>query len=55
MVKNIYKEKDMSRPVENHDTAAWANISELKPVSNVTIPDEFHVMDAKEYVDENQK
>lgn len=55
MDKNRYKEKDMAQPIEHHDTAAWANISELKPVSQVTIPDEFHMMNAKEYVDENQK
>lgn len=42
-------------PIENHITAAWANISETKPVSQVTIPDDFHVDNAKEYVDSNQK
>lgn len=42
-------------PVEHHDTAAWANEHQLKPVSRVNIPSEMHVIEAKEYVEENQK
>lgn len=49
------KEKNMSLPYEKHNTAAWANIYKTKPVSGVTIPDEFEVMNAKEWVDSNQK
>lgn len=41
--------------IENHNTAAWANIGDTKPVSQVTIPDEIQVDNAKEYVDSNQK
>lgn len=55
MSKNRYKEKDMAKPIEHHDTAAWANISDLKPVSNVSIPDEEQVINAKEYVEANKK
>ncbi len=55
MAKNKKKEKDMSRPIENHKTAAWANIEDLYPVSNVARPDEDQVINAKEYVDTNEK
>lgn len=55
MAKNSFKEKNMSRTIENHQTAAWANIGTLKPVSRVPVPDEIEVKNAKEYVDTNQK
>ena len=55
MTENRYKEKKLGTPVENHDTAAWANINKTKPVSNVNIPAEVQVRNAKEYVDTNQK
>jgi len=55
MAKNKSKEKNMAMPVENHLTAAWANIEGLKPVSRVAIPNEIEVKNAKEYVDTNQK
>ncbi|URZ04371.1 CDIF630_02480 family spore surface protein [Clostridium felsineum] len=42
-------------PIEKHDTAAWANIDEEKPVSKVSIPSNFDVDNAKDYVDSNQK
>ena len=44
-----------SRPIEKHTTAAWANKEKLKEVSNVTIPNENEVENAKEWVDTNQK
>lgn len=47
--------RPMSRPVEQHTTAAWANIEKTKEVSNVTIPSDVEVGNAKEYVDTNQK
>lgn len=50
-----YKDKFMMIPIEEHDTAAWANIGKLKPISNVNIPSEVEVMNAKEWVDSNQK
>lgn len=55
MAKNKYKKNHMATPIENHDTAAWANTSKMKPVSKVNIPDEVQVRNAKEYVDTNQK
>lgn len=47
--------RPLSRPVEQHTTAAWANIEKTKEVSNVTIPSEVEVGNAKEYVDTNEK
>jgi len=55
MAKNKYKEKHQAMPVENQDTAAWANTHEVKAVSQVNIPDEVQVRNAKEYVDTNEK
>lgn len=49
------KETFMAIPIEKHDTAAWADIEEIKPISNVNIPSEVDVRNAKEYVDTNQK
>lgn len=50
-----FKEKHMGVPVEKHDTAAWANIERTKPVSNVTVPREEQVDNARDYVNDNQK
>jgi hypothetical protein len=55
MAENKFKEKNMAIPIENHNTAAWSNIEKTKPVSNVTIPSEVQVRNAKEYVDTNEK
>ncbi len=55
MSQNRYKKKYVGIPIENHDTAALANINKNKPVSKVNIPDEVQIINAKEYVDENQK
>lgn len=55
LAKNNFKQKFMAVPVEEHKTAAWANIESTKPVSNVPIPDETAVRNAKEYVDTNEK
>ncbi|MDF2556550.1 MAG: hypothetical protein K0R71_378 [Bacillales bacterium] len=49
------KKKNVSLPVEKHDTAAWANIYKTKEISNVTVPQEFEMLEAKEWVDYNQK
>lgn len=54
-MSNKYKEKFMAMPIEKHDTAAWANMQKAKPLSNVNIPSETEVMNAKEYVDSNEK
>jgi len=55
MTENRFKEQFMAIPVENHDTAAWANIERMKELSNVSIPSDNNVSEAKDYVDENQK
>lgn len=55
MSDNKYKERFMSIPIERHETAAWANIEETKPVSEVTVPSDFEVFEAKDWVDENHK
>ena len=55
MAENRYKNKHMAMPFEKHDTAAWANIETSKPISNVSIPSELQVRNAKEHVDSNEK
>ena len=49
------KERLKARPIEKHTTAAWANIEKTKEISNVAIPSESEVENAKEWVDRNQK
>ena len=55
MIDQNDKERLMLRPIEQHITAAWANIEKLKKISNVAIPSELEVGNAKEWVDSNQK
>ena len=55
MADNKFKLKNMAKPIENHDTAAWANQASFKAVSKVNIPDEEQVINAKNHVDSNQK
>lgn len=55
MAKDKNKQRFMAMPIERHDTAAWANIEKLKSVSNVSVPDDEQVRNAKEYVDSNEK
>lgn len=55
MDKGNRKTKNQKTPVENHGTAAWANIESCKDVSNVTIPSEMQIDNAKDYVDDNEK
>lgn len=55
MKNHHYKEKFMAMPIENHETAAWANMEKSKPLTNVNVPYDWMVANAKEYVDENQK
>ncbi|EKQ56753.1 MULTISPECIES: DUF3787 domain-containing protein [unclassified Clostridium] len=52
---NRFKEKFLGMPIEKHDAAAWANMEDSQPISNVNIPSEIQVRNAKEYVDTNQK
>jgi len=55
MSDNKKKQTFMQKPIERHDTASWADVEEKKPVSRVIIPKEIGVINAKEYVDQNQK
>lgn len=48
--KKYYKE-----PIEKHETAPWANIKENVSKAKVPIPNEIEVINAKEWVDENEK
>ena len=49
------KDTNMKIPIEKHETAAWDDTKETKPVSGVAIPSELGVRNAKEYVDRNEK
>lgn len=42
-------------PIEEHSTAAWANIVQEKPVSRVPIPGDLDMELAREWVNQNQK
>lgn len=42
-------------PIEKHDTAAWANIDDQKPISKVPIPSDLEVNNSKNWVDKNEK
>ncbi|WP_129598037.1 CDIF630_02480 family spore surface protein [Anaerophilus nitritogenes] len=55
MSQNKYKEKNLSKPIENHKTAPLANIEDLKPESLVPIPNKIEVENAKDWVDINEK
>ncbi len=55
MAENRKKERFMASPIEKHDTAAWANIEKTKSLSNVSMPSELQVDNAKEHADSNQK
>ena len=45
----------LKHPIENHKSAAWANIETAKPVSNVAEPSELQVKNAKDFVEDNEK
>ena len=54
MTENGSKEKFIANPIERHDTAAWcAHIESAKPESNVQIPSEEAVIEAREWVNTN--
>lgn len=55
MSENKRKQVFMQKPIERHDTASWADVGETQPVTKVIIPKEIGVINAKEYVDQNQK
>lgn len=49
------KDYNLGVPVEKHDTAAWADIEYKKSHSQVTMPAQEQIINAKEHVDSNQK
>lgn len=51
----MQNKKEQNKPVENHLTAAWSNIEAEKKISNVARPSTNQTVNAKEYVDENEK
>jgi hypothetical protein len=55
MAKKTNKPKNYREPVEKHDTASWANIESLEPVTRVHRPSESEVDNSKKYVDSNEK
>ncbi|HHT90785.1 MAG: DUF3787 domain-containing protein [Bacillota bacterium] len=42
-------------PIEEHSTAAWANVEHQKPVSKVPVPSIDNVEWAREWVNKNRK
>ena len=52
-LKKNFHEKH--HPIEPHDTAAWANIEKIKPDSHVPMPNVTETINAKEWVDANEK
>ncbi len=44
-----------ARPTNNEGTAAWTEDSEIMPVSNVEIPAEGFVEEAKDWVDNGSR
>lgn len=55
MDKKPVDKPQFKKPLENHKTAAWANIETTKSVSNVAEPNKMQTKNAKDYVDENEK
>lgn len=55
MTKNRSKERNLQQPIEKYDTAALANIEEMKKTSNITIPSEIQTENGKHWVEENEK
>lgn len=47
--------KNKKVPVENQQTAAWANIEKLKGKGKIPIPSKFDVDNAKDWVETNEK
>ncbi|MCI1944466.1 CDIF630_02480 family spore surface protein [Clostridium luticellarii] len=53
MSKN--KKNGAKKIIENHKTAAWANITKTKSDSRVPIPNQNEIDNSKEWVDSNEK
>ncbi len=52
---NKRKEINLQKPVEKHYTASWSDVGKHKQTSQVSVPNETGVINAKEYVDGNEK
>lgn len=55
MANKKKKNHFITTPIEKHDTAAWQNTNNHENISGVIKPDEIDAINAKEYVDTNQK
>ncbi|WP_229537002.1 CDIF630_02480 family spore surface protein [Pelosinus baikalensis] len=54
MAENRSKKKFQANPIERHETAAWrGHIEKTKPESNVPVPSEESVAEAREWVNTN--
>ncbi|MCT4594636.1 MAG: DUF3787 domain-containing protein [Anaeromicrobium sp.] len=47
--------KKIRKPVENHETAPWANIENLKGEGKIPTPATLEVDNAREWVEQNEK
>jgi hypothetical protein len=47
--------KESKKPIENHKTAAWSNIEKTNEISKLSHPSLQQAINAKEYVDNNEK
>lgn len=54
MSKNKFKQKFNGAPIEKFTNAPLSDINDTKPVSQVTLPGEENVRNAKEWVDTNE-
>ncbi|HZJ76331.1 MAG TPA: DUF3787 domain-containing protein [Oscillospiraceae bacterium] len=55
MSENRSKQKNVTVPIEKHQTAPWADMESLKQISRVYKPSEMEVWNAKDWVDSNHK
>ena len=53
--KTEFTEKKLHHAYQKNTTAAWANQNKKHPESNISVPNEFEVYMAREWVNENQK
>ncbi|HHX72448.1 MAG TPA: DUF3787 domain-containing protein [Clostridiales bacterium] len=51
----MLSKKEPKKPIENHRTAAWSNREKMSRIAKTSRPNLDQTMNAKEYVDENQK
>jgi hypothetical protein len=53
--KTMQEKKEPKKPIENHKSAAWSDIKNINEISKTSHPSENQTIDAKEYVDTNEK